>query len=549
MSDRKLNDLTRMVELARGHAEKNEPGPAEVYYRMILKDTTPPKTGIERLANGEACAWFARRNYYQGNHGAALDWFTKAIQADPYAVDYRLEYCVKVLMPMGMFKYARVEAERATKIEPENKEAWRVLGGLEAVLMNVEASIHAYNKQLELDSDNPTARLDRATVALDTADYKTVREMCEPVLKTDRAADAYHTLAMAFYREGKHEEAIELYNKAIEGKCYDPELAIWNKSLALHSLGRYKEGWAAHEYRGKQKTDQAMALVMNRFQTPPWALEPPPARLHIHQEMGHGDVIAMARYIPLLQKQGYQITFEVNESMVTLMQRSLPGVQVIPRAIDYPGAMGIPRFDYHVPSLSLPYLFGTDIETVPWEGPYLTPDPDLAYQYALQMRACTGKKVGLVWSSGIREEGLWLSQYGKRKSMHFITLRDLVRVGYEKPIQFVSLQVGPERKEHDHEIVDILPQKPNWDHTAALVANLDLVITVDTSVAHLAGAMGKPTIVMIQQDGASWHFMCERPGAPWNDKSPWYPNTKLIRQTKPGNWTDVVARVKQELVA
>lgn len=132
--------------------------------------------------------------------------------------------------------------------------------------------------------------------------------------------------------------------------------------------------------------------------------------------------------------------------------------------------------------------------------------------------------------------------------MHFDDLHPLVVVPPRFDILPVSLQIGPERAQQDFRFMeDYLPEKPSWDDTAALIANLDLVVTVDTAVAHLAGAKGIPTILMMQQDGASWHFMCERPGAPWNERSPWYPSIRIVRQTRPGEWGDVVSRVAAEL--
>jgi ADP-heptose:LPS heptosyltransferase len=96
-------------------------------------------------------------------------------------------------------------------------------------------------------------------------------------------------------------------------------------------------------------------------------------------------------------------------------------------------------------------------------------------------------------------------------------------------------------------VLDVLPESPSWDETAALIENLDLVITVDTGVAHLAGAMGKPTWVVMQQDGASWHFMCEREGAAWNEASPWYPSIRIFRQPKPYDWNGAIAKVVKAL--
>lgn len=555
-----MGKIERMIELARAHVEQGAANAAEVYYRMVLKETDPPKSGVERLARGEACMWRARQALHDGRQGAAVDWYMRALQADPLAVDYRVEYCVRALIPMGMFKNARIEAERATRIDPVSTEAWRTLGGVEAALGNVEASVAAYDRQLDLAPDDPNARLDRATIALDTGDYETVRDMCSPVLNTDRAPDAQHALAMATYREAHHEAAITMYDAAIAGGCYDPSLARWNKSLALHSIGRYREGWEAHEHRGRQKTDGAMALVMNRFQAPAWTTRTGPCRLHVHQEMGHGDTIAMARYLPQLLEEGHDVRLEVNDSMVGLMARSFPRVQVMAKAVDYPGALGLPPFDFHVPMLSLPDLFRTDIDTVPWPGPYLRPSDTLASFYREKLANVAHRetrKVGLCWSSGIRTEGLWIGEYGRRKSM---PLEELSRVCNDDDA-FVSLQSGPERAElaeptFDHrrsceEIVhDLLPKRPQWDDTAALIANLDLVITVDTAVAHLAGAMGVPVWIMMQRDGQSWHFMCWRPGASWNEASPWYPSARIFRQhefNRPHIWDDVIRDVAAAL--
>jgi tetratricopeptide (TPR) repeat protein len=556
MSDEKLR---RMVELARSHVEAGSQASADVYYRAIFNATKEFKTGIERLANGEACAWNARKAIYDRALGTAADWYHRALRADPGAVDYRIEFCVKCLIPMGMYKNALIEAQRAVKIEPNNKLCWKLLGDIQHIMCNVKECVKAYDKQIELDP-SPDPWLDRSTIALDTADYKTVRELCNKVLKfkdPERHADAYHNLAMADYREGNFDRALTYYDKAIEGGCFDIGLAHWNKSLTLHSMGRYLEGWAEHEKRGEQTTDASMRIIMRRFTKKPiWNGEPPPAVIHLHQEMGYGDLIAMLRYVNELDKMGYGIQLEVNDSMVELCRRSFPkNVRVFPRAVDYPGALGIPDFDYHIPMLSLPAIFKTDVITVPWHGPYLKPDDDLVKKYQDAIKAVipfisSETKIGLCWSSGIRDEALWLKEYGMRKSVPIEKLAPLM----ETPFTFISLQVGPERTDwkkaryfcsqidpsEPFRIIDLLPEEPTWDDTAALVANLDLVITVDTSVAHLAGALGKPVWLMMHTEG-SWHWMTKR------TDSPWYPSVKIFRQDKPHEWTEVIDDVAKQL--
>ena len=546
-------DLADMVERARGHVEADSVLAAEQIYRVILGNTTPPRTGQARVAHGEACAFYGRLALARQKFGAAADWYREALMADPLATDYRLDLCVKCFMPMGNLKAALVEAERATRISPEYPATWRVLGGIQHELGNVRKCIEAYDRQIALDPTDPNALLDRATIALDMSEHDLVRELCAGVEGTDRAADALHCLAMVAYREHRHEDAIELYDQAIAAGCRDQPVTHWNKSLALHAIGRYREGWVEHENREFQKSNPALYLPMRRFTIPRWKGEPAlkydgtQAIIHVHYEAGAGDNLACVRYLRELTERGYKVRYETADEMVDLMRTSFPDVMIMPKAADYPGALGIPAFDYHVPIGSLPAVFGTEVDTVPWSGPYISADPALVEKVKLN----TGGTpvVGLCWSSGIRD-GVWMGEFGRRKSMHFDTVWPIVVAARRCGKEIISLQVGPERAQHNGQILDLLPKRPTWSETAALIANLDLVITVDTAVAHLAGAMGKPVWLMCQRDATSWHFLCWRPDAPWNERSPWYPSMKIFRQRefdRPHHWSDVVAEIAEEL--
>jgi Glycosyltransferase family 9 (heptosyltransferase) len=337
-------------------------------------------------------------------------------------------------------------------------------------------------------------------IALDTKDHDRVRELCSSIIKMKlRQGDAFHILAMLEYRLSNHEKAIELFDKALSNRCRNQPLTHWNKSLPLESIGRLKEGRAEHAWGEKEGTVQALYIPQHRFAMPKWRGEPAPATIHVHTEAGHGDNISMFRYFPLLIERGYKVHYEADPSMLSLVQRNFPDVVCMPRTKDYPGVVGIKAFDYHIPIGDLTHAFGTDIDTIPWDGPYLKADPDLSNLYKQKLSKVKGRKIGLCWSSGIRTTvNIWMERYGRMKSMHFKDVLPLESVGDF----LVSLQVGDGREENDNTICDLLPENPNWDETAALIDNLDLVITVDTGVAHLAGAMGKPTWVMMQRDGA-----------------------------------------------
>ena len=548
-------DIRELVGRARNRVENDDAISAEHLYRRILAVTAGFLTGQARVAHGEACGFYAQMALQQQRLGTAADWFRLALKADPMATQYRVDMANKCFIPMGNWKSAQTAAEQATKIAPDMPDAWRTLGGVYHELNDAEKAIEAHKKQIELDPTDPGAQLDLATVYLDLDQLDEVQALCERVLHTDRHGDALHCLAMVAYRRHDHEMAIELYKEAIESGARDQPSAHWNMSLALHSIGRYKEGWIEHEFREFQKSNPALYLPMKRFTLPRWNGEPAikedgnRAIIHVHYEAGAGDNLCMVRYLRVLAEMGYQVRYECAPELFDLVAYSMPEIEVIPRAVDYPGALGLKPFDYHCPIGSLPAVLGTDIDSVPWSGSYLCGEPKLVEEASSRFPFIDHavQKVGLCWSSGIRA-GLWMAEFGGRKSMHFDNIWPLVDGCWKNGITPISLQVGPERAQQ-HDILDVLPKKPTWAETAALIANLDLVITVDTAVAHLAGAMGKPVWVMAQKDATSWHFMAERPGASWNTKSPWYPSARVFRQKtyQPHFWDDVVSDIAKEL--
>lgn len=556
-------DLTKMVDRARALVEDGRTIAAEQVYRLVLGMTTPPRTGRERIAHGDACAFYGRLAVARQKLGVAADWFREAIQADPLATDYRLDVVTNCHLAMGNMKAALQESERATKIEPDYPRAWHVLGGVHHEAIDARKCVDAYDEQLRLAPNDSDARLDRAVIALDLADYETAGALAEAVILDDpeRAADAIHCKAMIAYRRHDHETAIALYDTAIEGGCRDPGTAHWNKSLALHSIGRYREGWVEHEHREHNLANPALYLPMRRFTLPRWTGREPARNedgssklIHVHAEAGAGDNLALLRYLPLLEERGFRVRFEALDGMAELVAQSFPAVEVVPRAVDYPGALGIRPFDYHLPVGSLPAVFETGVDDVPWRGPYLLAEEFAAETVAAALLHASqrDRRVGFCWSSGIRDTGIWIREYGLRKSMPFETIKPLACAAWKGGALPVSLQVGPERAQQRGYLIDVLPERPTWAETAALVANLDLVVTVDTGVAHLAGAMGKETWLLCQRDGASWHFMSWRPGAPWNEASPWYPTMRIFRQEQfdqPHVWSDVIREALSALEA
>ena len=285
-------EINQLIGRARNHVESDRGYEASKLYRVILTKTLPPRSGVERVARAEAWTFFARIAASVQAYGTAVDWFRDAINADPRAVDYRLELVIKGYRPLLNWQLARQEALRSTQIEPGNQHAWRILGDVEMALCDVKRAAKAYDKQLEIAPDDPNAMLDRCVISLDVADYEFTEKLARKVMLTDRKADGIHVLAMIANRQGRHEDAIELFDQAIEAGCNNIHTAHWNKSLSLHSIGRLREGWVEHEHRRHELTNPALSLPFQRFNAPIWEGQPAPASIHVHAEAGMGDTFA-----------------------------------------------------------------------------------------------------------------------------------------------------------------------------------------------------------------------------------------------------------------
>lgn len=550
--------LEELVGRAREAVMEGRLEEADRLYYLILCATPQPWSGKARVARGEAAAMFGRTAHRMQKYGVAVDWYRTAIQADPMCADYRCDLVIS-LVALGAMGPARREASIAVEIEPDYARAWQTLGGVASDMQDEETCIAAYDRQIEVAEgarDLSDAMLNRATIALDTKDYDRVRDLCATILDIgDRKGDAYHLMAMLEYRESRHESAIQMFDKALENDCRNQPLCHWNKALPLESIGRLREAGVEKAWNEFERTVPSIMVPQHRFAKPKWKGEPPEIDgrktiIHVHTEAGHGDNISMLRYFNDLLGLGYEVHYECDPLLISLVERNFPQVVVMPRCRDYPGVVGIKPFDFHIPIGDLPHAFGTDLNTIPWDGPYIEADPNLVAKARAMVPSASvprRRRIGLCWSSGIRRNvSIWMEKYGRMKSMHFEEMEPVIEACPNDV--FVSLQVGDGSAEIiGKRIFDFLPESPSWDETAALIENLDLVITVDTGVAHLAGAMGKPTWVVMQQDGASWHFMCERPGAAWNEASPWYPSIRIFRQTRLYDWAGAIEKVVKAL--
>jgi tetratricopeptide (TPR) repeat protein len=308
--------------------------------------------------------------------------------------------------------------------------------------------------------------------------------------------------------------------------------AHWNRAFLLLLQGRYEEGWREYEWRWVQ--DRDMRRQAGRFLQPRWRGEAAAGKtVLLHTEQGLGDGIQFIRYAPLVAARGLRVLCHCAPALEKLLALA-DGVERVVRP-DAPE-----RIDYHCPLMSLPLVFGTTLDTIPAQAPYLRLPPALLERWAARLGPREGPRVGLAWSSNPHRENRKVGT--ARSKLHRACpaslLAPLARVA---GVQFVSLQKDPPPGEVPHlPLLDLMGEVDDLVDTAAIVSQLDLVISIDTCVAHLAGALGKPLWVMLPFDN-EWRWLLDRAD------SPWYPTARLYRQRRAGDWEQVVAEVAMDL--
>jgi Flp pilus assembly protein TadD len=346
-------------------------------------------------------------------------------------------------------------------------------------------------------------------------------------LKPD-LAQAHSNLGVALKANGQLDEAIAAYRQVIRLKPDDARTHN-NLALALLTRGDFQQGWEEHEWRWKCKDFPSPRRTFAQGQWDGCPLEN--RALLLHAEQGVGDAIQFIRYLPLVKQRGGKIIIECQAELQRLFQTVAGSCQIVA-----PG-QPLPAFDLHCPLLSLPRVFRTNLANIPQNVPYLRADAEDARRWQHRLADhCPLVKVGLVWA------GSPAHRHDRNRS---IKLETLAPLGQLPGVHFFSLQKGQAAAEAKTpppgmELVDWTEELKDFADTAALIANLDLVIAVDTAVAHLAGAMGKPIWTLLPF-ASDWRWLLQRQDCPW------YPTMRLFRQKSLGDWADVIQRVAQDL--
>jgi tetratricopeptide (TPR) repeat protein len=337
---------------------------------------------------------------------------------------------------------------------------------------------------------------------------------------------------------GRMDEAVRAQELAVERDPASPG-ALYNLSLTRLRLGDWRQGWPGYEVRWRFREVHRRPRV---FTQPRWQGEVLNGRrILLHAEQGLGDTIQFCRYVSMVAARGGQVILMVQPPAERLMA-SLGAVRAGQAQTAQLGAKP-PEFDLECPLMSLPAVFGTTVETVPWPGPYLGADSALVAEKLVQFphvwmqdSPCAQLRVGLCWAGNPRYKA------DRLRSVKLATLLPLLRV---LGITWISLQKGLAAEQMaalpgDIALLDGSSSDRDLAETAALIDTLDLVITTDTSIAHLAGAMGKPVWVLLPHL-SDWRWMQQI------ETTPWYPTARLLRQRTPGNWAELIDRVIKQL--
>ncbi len=425
-------------------------------------------------------------------HGEAAEVVLTALQSWPKEAQLHL-LLGAIRKQQGEFAGAAECCRKAIALVPANPHAHYNLGLVLQTMGRLEEALGAYRQTLDLHPDYVDALVNLAVIRQDQQDLDAAIAACERAVRLQ----PMHALAH------------------------------WQLATALLARGDWVRGWREYEWRWR--------LV--DFATPPASFPQPlwdgsdlhGRRILLHAEQGFGDMFQFIRYAPLVALRGGQVVVGCPAPAASLLAR-MPSVW---RVIT--SRAGAPPFEVHLPILSLPRVFNTTLETIPREVPYLSP-PER--RFPLPEPKPGRRRVGLVWGGDPKH---------RNDHNRSAPLAALAPLGETAGVDWFSLQTGPRASELNQppwagRLVNLGTQFIDFDQTASVIAQLDLVISVDTSVAHLAGALGKPVWTLLPF-AAEWRWLTGR------QDSPWYPGMRLFRQPRPGAWGALAAWVRAELQA
>jgi tetratricopeptide (TPR) repeat protein len=481
-----------------------------------------------RPGDARACCLMANLAADVRNTAEGLGWARRAAAADPRSAEAHY-VAGRLLEGEGRLPEAEASYRAALALAPRDARTHNNLGAVLHMQGRLDAALASYRRALELDPDQPQARQNYASLVRDSGALEQAIEGYQRQIAANPRDTAAHTNLANTYRElGRYAEALAAFQRALDVDPDDAE-AHFSRSFVLLLMGDYREGWKEYEWRLRASADNA---PLRRFPPPVWDGSPVGAgNLLLHAEQGFGDTLQFARYVALAAERCPSVVLLCQPELRALLRPLQGAARVVGE-----GEL-VPDYAAHAPLMSLPRIFGTTLDTVPWHGPYVRPDPQRVAAWRPEIGAAPARpRIGIAWAG--RAE-----QWDDRKRS--IALALLAPLAGATDAEFYSLQKGEASTQAANppagmRLHDLTTRIRDFSDTAALIANLDLVISVDSAVAHLAGAMGVPTWVLVAH-APDWRYHLER------SDNPWYPTMRLFRQDRDGDWSGPVARAAQAL--
>ena len=523
---------------------------AQACYRRVLSLQPDYAEAQHNLGN---------RRQRRGDLAGAAECYRCALALKP-ALAVTHHHLAGVLARQGDVPGALASYRRAIELKPDYAEACTNLAILLEEQGDVAGAAEACRRAVRANPRSARVHSNLAAVLSQSGDTAEALEMaCQALALQPACAEAYSNLAGILWQQGRYAEAVDSCRRALalkpdcaEAHCnlgsalgdlgdLEGALESYRKVLALHpdsataayysgliylQQGDLARGWASYEARWRLKS---MLWKRRHFPQPLWRGEAlQGVRILLYAEQGLGDILQFVRYAPLVAARGGHVILEVPPALRRLLS-NLPGVSEIVSFGD-----PLPDFAWQCPLLSLPQAFATDLSSIPASVPYLCPDPAEVRSWSEKLDG-KGLRVGLVWAGNPKHV---------RDRQRSLALGQLAPLAEGGGISFYALQKGPAPAgppwPESVQLTDLGPQQRDLADAAAIVANLDLVISVDTAVAHLTGALGKPVWILLQFM-PDWRWLLQR------EDSPWYPTARLFRQPALGDWDSVVRRVALEL--
>jgi tetratricopeptide (TPR) repeat protein len=471
----------------------------------------------------------------QGHHAEAVLCFREALRLDPSYVD-ALENLGNVFRDQGNAAEAAQCFRQVLALNPGHAQAHNNLGVALQDQGRLAEAIECFRQALKFDPQFTMALNNLGSTLLDQGQVDEAVRCFREVLRLDpNDANAHNNLGVALKEIGQFEEALACHERALylqpDSTCahWIHASARWNLSLLRLLKGDFREAWPDFEYQWL-----IFGAVPRHVDRPRWdgsSLEG--KTILLHPEQGLGDTLHFIRYAPMVKDRGGTVLFECQPPLLRLLEGVAGIDQLIARGAP------LPHFDVQAPLMSLPGLFGTTLATIPAAIPYVNACPTLVLEWRKELPP--GFKIGIAWQGNPEHAG------DRRRSVPLRYFESLARL---QGVRLVSLQKGPGTDQLPQwignpsqvfSVLDLHNRLETFADTAAVMMNLDLIVTVDTAVAHLAGALGVPAWVLLPF-APDWRWLLER------SDSPWYPTLRLFRQSRRGDWGEVFDRLVAQII-